>query len=243
MKQYGLLSILLLLSFGLQAQQQFEFSLGYTSSLTYFTDRPIIEQGVNTNVLAKPLPSHTFMVNGTVGYMITKHFGVITGAGLLGVQQRYSMGFPQPSANHNAIYTRNLTYLRLPIALRLQMPVGEKWTIYGQAGIHGDFLLNSNENLQADGNATNTRDLSDTYNNSVMGLSGELGVMYQFTPHTSLMLGVHGSTTLTTPGGDDANYNVYGGSQSPTIGHVSPDLSTLGLRIGLRQTINLRSTP
>lgn len=242
MRFYTLFLGLLLWSAAASAQHQLEFSLGYTSSLTQYADFPIVEPGttINTDLLAKRLPSHSFMVNGTVGYMITKHFGVITGFGVTGISQHYSLGYPSPSVDHNATFTRNMTYLRVPLLLRLQTPIGKGWTVYGQAGIHGDFLLGTSHRLEEDGNARpfNT-DIEKSYNQSMWGLTAELGIMYQIAPQTSLMLGVHGTAGINYPGGDDVNFTIYG-SQSPTIGFASAALQTVGLRFGIRQTIDLR---
>lgn len=242
MKTFVFLGLLLRLSFSTHAQQHLEFSLGYSSNLTFFTDRPILKSSANPNLLAQPLPSHNFVVDGTVGYMTSKSFGIISGAGWMRLQQHYSLGFPQPSTGKNALYTRDLTYLRIPLLARIQVAITDKWMAYAQAGFYGDILMASSQSLNVGSNTIATEDISDTYRKFTMGLCIQLGVMYLFTPSTSIMLGIQSSSSFTTPGGGDIHSSVYG-SNSPTITHNTSDLYTVGLRIGLRQTINLHSTP
>lgn len=249
MKNLTFLALALLLSGNIFAQQGLEITAGFTPGLSFILNDEDLAEGEALNIQ----PTFAFQTGLTLGYNFSERIGVATGIGVAALGQNYTTDYDGWSSDDQVKYDRKITYIRVPLFLRVGGDPTAPSSAFFRFGPHFDFLSSAigrnygSANNPSD-NSVNYRDINkllssddaEIYNGFVLGLTIEVGGKIRITDQMGVLLLFHLETSLTNPEGNDAA--TYAGF--PTSGTIlSPERGTAwnlmaGLNVSFQYTLS-----
>lgn len=249
MKNLTFLALALFLSSNIFAQQGLEITAGFTPGLSFILNDEDLAEGQALNIQ----PTFAFQTGLTIGYNFSERIGVATGIGIAALGQNYTTDYDNTSADDQIKYDRKITYVRVPLLLRVGGDPTAPSSAFFRFGPHFDFLSSAiGRNY---GSANNPRDDSrnyrdinkflssdkaEIYKNFVLGLTVEVGGKIRINDQMGVLLLFHLETSLTNPEGDDvARYAGF-----PTSGSIlEPERGAawnlmVGLNLGFQYTLS-----
>ena len=223
MKNLTFLAFALCLTGTMFAQKGLEITAGFTPGVSFILNDEDFAEGESLNIQA------TFAYQGglTLGYNFSETIGLATGIGIAALGQNYTTDFDNVANDDQIKYDRKLTYVRVPLLLRVGGDPTAATSAFFRFGPHFDFLSGAigrnygSANNPAD-NSTNYRKITkllsseeaEIYNGFVLGMTLEVGGKIRITDQMGVLLMFHLESSLTNPEGQDAA--VYSGF--PTSG-------------------------
>jgi len=223
MKNLTFLAFALCLTGTIFAQKGLEITAGFTPGVSFILNDEDFAEGQSLNIQA------TFAYQGglTLGYNFSEAIGLATGIGVAALGQNYTTDFDNIANDDQIKYDRKLTYVRVPLLLRVGGDPTAATSAFFRFGPHFDFLSGAigrnygSANNPAD-NSTNYRDITkllssekaEIYNGFVLGMTLEVGGKIRISDQMGVLLMFHLESSLTNPEGQDAA--VYSGF--PTSG-------------------------
>ena len=223
MKNLTFLAFALCLTGTMFAQKGLEITAGFTPGVSFILNDEDFAEGESLNIQA------TFAYQGglTLGYNFSETIGLATGIGIAALGQNYTTDFDNVANDDQIKYDRKLTYVRVPLLLRVGGDPTAATSAFFRFGPHFDFLSGAigrnygSANNPAD-NSTNYRNITkllssetaEIYNGFVLGMTLEVGGKIRITDQMGVLLMFHLESSLTNPEGQDAA--VYSGF--PTSG-------------------------
>jgi hypothetical protein len=250
MKNSTFLALALFLSSNLFAQQGLEITAGFTPGLSFILNDEDLAEGEALNIQ----PTFGFQTGLTLGYNFSERIGLATGIGVAALGQNYTTDYDGWAADDQIKYDRKITYIRVPLFLRVGGDPTAPSSAFFRFGPHFDFLSSAigrnygSANNPRD-NSVNYRDINksilgsekaEVYNSFVLGLTIEVGGKIRITDQMGVLLLFHLETSLLNPEGEDAA--AYGGF--PTSGTIfDPERGTswnlmAGLNVSFQYTLS-----
>jgi hypothetical protein len=249
MKNLTFLALALFLSSNLFAQKGLEITAGFTPGLSFILNDEDFAAGQELNIQ----PTFAFQTGLTLGYNFSEKIGLATGIGVAALGQNYTTDYDNVSADNQVKYDRKITYIRVPLLLRIGGDPTAASSAFFRFGPHFDFLSSAigtnhgSANNPRD-NSANYRDINkilssdkaEIYKNFVLGLTIEVGGKIRITDQMGILLLFHLETSLTNPEGDDVAW--YGGF--PTSGTIlDPERGTAwnlmaGVNVSFQYTLS-----
>jgi len=249
MKNLTFLALALLLSGNIFAQQGLEITAGFTPGLSFILNDEDLAEGEALNIQ----PTFAFQTGLTIGYNFSERIGVATGIGVAALGQNYTTDYDNTSADNQRKFDRKITYIRVPLLLRVGGDPTAPSSAFFRFGPHFDFLssaIGKNYGTANDprDDSRNFRDVNkvlssekaEIYKDFVLGLTIEVGGKIRITDQMGVLLLFHLETSLTNPEGDDAA--VY--SSFPRSGSIlDPERGTAwnlmaGLNVSFQYTLS-----
>lgn len=196
MKNILLCALLLSSVAVLSAQRSLSVQLSYSPSFSLTQER----QKDNLGQL-------TFcnQVDFQLVYQLTERVGLVAGAGMASVNQR--LPYPDVRTVQEAIY------LRVPLLLNLQFPVGERQRFFIRVGPHFDYLVGATDITEGPTTFTDdqgndlgtypqkqTQDAQNRYSSFNLGATLEIGNAWQLSENLSFVSALHLTSSITQPG-------------------------------------------
>lgn len=250
MKNLTFLALALFLSSNIFAQKGLEITAGFTPGLSFILNDEDFAAGQELNIQ----PTFAFQTGLTLGYNFSEKIGLATGIGVAALGQNYTTDYDNISADDQLKYDRKITYIRVPLLLRVGGDPTAPSSAFFRFGPHFDFLSSAigrnygSANNPSD-NSTNYRDLSvpiiggdlEVYKNFVLGLTVEVGGKIRITDQMGVLLLFHLETSLTNPEGNDAASIFTGFPTSGTV--LEPERGTAwnlmaGLNVSFQYTLS-----
>jgi hypothetical protein len=250
MKNLTFLALALFLSSNLFAQQGLEITAGFTPGVSFILNDEDFAAGDELNIQ----PTFGYQAGLTLGYNFSERIGLATGIGVAALGQSYTTDFDNIAEDDQRKFDRKITYIRVPLLLRVGGDPTAPSSAFLRFGPHFDFLSSAigtnygTANNPAD-NSTNYRDLSipligtdlEVYNSFVLGLTLEVGGKIRITDQMGVLLLFHLETSLINPEGDDSASIFTGFPTSGTI--TSPERGTAwnvmtGVNVSFQYTLS-----
>lgn len=250
MKNLTFLAIALFLSSNIFAQQGLEITAGFTPGLSFILNDEDFAEGEELNIQ----PTFGYQAGLTLGYNFSEKIGVATGIGVAALGQNYTTDFDNLSSDDQVKYDRKITYIRVPLLLRVGGDPTAGSSAFFRFGPHFDFLSSAiGKNYGSANNprenSTNFRDIdrilssekAEIYNSFVLGLTIEVGGKIRISDQMGILLLFHLESSLTNPEGGDAA-SIYSGF--PTSGTIlEPERGTAwnlmaGLNVSFQYTLS-----
>lgn len=249
MKNLTFLALALFLSSNLFAQKGLEITAGFTPGISFILNDEDFAAGDDLNIQ----PTFAFQAGLTLGYNFSEKIGLATGIGVASLGQNYTTDYDGWAADDQVKFDRKITYIRVPLLLRVGGDPTAPSSAFFRFGPHFDFLSSAigrnygSANNPRD-NSTNYRDVNkllssekaEIYNGFVLGLTIEVGGKIRITDQMGVLLLVHLESSLTNPEGQDAaRYSAF-----PTSGtFLEPERGTawntmLGLNVSFQYTLS-----
>lgn len=256
MKNLTFLALALFLSSNLFAQKGLEITAGFTPGISFILNDEDFAAGDDLNIQ----PTFAFQAGLTLGYNFSEKIGLATGIGVASLGQNYTTDYDGWAADDQIKFDRKITYIRVPLLLRVGGDPTAPSSAFFRFGPHFDFLSSAigrnygSANNPRD-NSTNFRainksllnsDKAEIYNGFVLGLTIEVGGKIRITDQMGVLLLVHLESSLTNPeGADAADYGrTFINSPFPTSGTLlNPERGTawntmLGLNVSFQYTLS-----
>ena len=195
------------------AQQGLEFTVGYTPGVSFILNDQDFAEGEQLNFTA----TYGSQFGLTVGYNFSDFVGVATGFGLASINQNYVTDFENVSDQNT--FNRRLSYIRIPLLLRVGGDPTRGAGAYFRIGPHFDFLTvatgeyNDNNGLIQGRTETNYRDQQDlggndltVFEQTVVGVTIEIGGRIRISDVMGVLVAFHLESSLTNPEGTDARF-------------------------------------
>lgn len=196
------------------AQQGLEFTVGYTPGISFIMNDQDFAEGEELNFTA----TYGSQFGLTVGYNFSDFVGVAAGFGLASINQNYVTDYENVSEQNT--FSRRLSYIRIPVLLRVGGDPTRGAGAYFRIGPHFDFLTsamgeyNDNNGIIQGRTETNFRDQekpfsSEKYNifeEMVIGVTVEIGGRIRISDVMGVLVAFHLESTLTNPEGEDARF-------------------------------------
>lgn len=250
MKNLTFLALALFLSSNLFAQTGIEITAGFTPGLSFILNDEDFAEGDNLNIQ----PTFGFQTGLTLGYNFTERVGLATGIGLASLGQSYTTDFANTDKDDQIKYDRKISYIRVPLFLRVGGDPTAASSAFFRFGPHFDFLssamgTNYGSVNNPNDNSVNYRDINksflgsdkaDIYNSFVLGLTIEVGGKLRISDQMGVLILFHLESSLINPEGEDA----AGYSGFPTSGtFLDPERGTawntmVGLNVSFQYTLS-----
>ncbi|BDS11129.1 PorT family protein [Aureispira anguillae] len=213
MQLLTLLFSLLLLASSATAQQGLEWTASLSPNFSFILNNDDLSDSSED-----ARPSLGSYANFTIGHNFTPTVGLGTGLGFVYIRQNYikRKTANQIKALQHKVY-RELSYIRLPLLVRISSNPSNKFSFFMRAGLHLDILLTASSTHQhppLSGLPNQTINYRTKYNKKeepldifrsfVLGFSLELGTKIKFTDQIGLLLLGHFETSFTNTEGSAA---------------------------------------
>jgi hypothetical protein len=241
---------LLLASSALSAQKGIEIGVHFTPGSSWILNSEDFAEDDDLNFRG----TFGYNVGATLGFNLTDGFGIGTGIIYNKGGQNYITGYDGVAKADQNTFARQLSYIRVPILLKVNGSLDAGSSSFFRIGPHFDFIQKANYNykwnsgiLPAPGTEIN-EDMLDysltggtpykIYNKMVIGLTLEMGGQINITESLKLIMALHLSGSLTNSEDEDAPY-VY-----PSTGTLlSPERSTawntmVGFTVGMNYVLS-----
>lgn len=224
MKNLTLFLAALLLAGHTFGQSGLEITAGYTPGISFILNDNDLAAGKDLNYQV----SYGQQLGVTVGFNFTEKIGVLTGFGLANINQNYIADLPLISKKDQPRSNRQLTYVRIPLMVRIGGDPSASTSAFFRFGPHFDFLSGAVGNVNVAGQKTgiNYRDFNESFNNVVVGLTMEVGGRIRISDVMGVLLLFHLESSLTNPEGKKANlyFKSKAGERAPSW-NVMPGLN------------------
>lgn len=236
--------------FALFAQKGFEFTFNTSANFSFLLNQNDLKE---TSTQSRLSLGNSSLI--TVGHNFNKTVGLATGLGFTYLRQNYvkTISAKQIKVLQETSH-KDLTYIRLPLMLRISSAPNTPVQFFMRLGPHLDVLLTATSNTEYPINAglvdkkTNYRSQSDAkeevqaiFKDFALGLSLDLGTKIQLNEQFSLLALAHVERALTNLEGADApKYfptNLHAVAPNSSLLTRSP---TYGLMIGLNLGLSYR---
>ena len=212
MKNLTFLAFALCLTGTMFAQKGLEITAGFTPGVSFILNDEDFAEGESLNIQA------TFAYQGglTLGYNFSETIGLATGIGIDALGQNYTTDFDNVANDDQNKYDRKLTYVRVPLLLRVGGDPTAATSAFFRFGPHFDFLSGAigrnygSANNPID-NSTNYRDVNfftggqaEIYESFVLGLTLEVGGKIRISDQMGVLIMFHLESSLTNTEGKDA---------------------------------------
>ncbi len=206
---------MLLLAGSAFAQAGLELTAGYTPGISFIINDDDFAAGEELNYQVT-YGSH---VGVTAGFNFSERVGVTTGIGLASINQNYVSDYGDRQRDEQDMFNRRLTYIRIPLMVRIGGDPTAPSSAFFRFGPHLDFLAGAMGNSDRrtiigtretdTDNFRNYRTILSTedeeiYRNTVIGLTMEVGGRIRITDVLGVLILFHAETSLTNPEGEDA---------------------------------------
>lgn len=234
----------------LLAQRGFELSVNTSANVSFLVNQNDLKETDNQSRLSF---GNSSLI--TIGHNFTKTVGISSGLGFTYLRQNY---VKTASAKQLKVLQetshRALTYIRLPLMLRISSSPNAPVQFFMRLGPHLDVLLTANSKTEYAFNAglkdkkVNYRHQHDTgeeprdiFKNFALGLSLDIGTKIQLSEQFSLLLLAHVESSLTNLEGEDApNYFPSDFSPIPPKDYILTRSQTYGIMMGLNIGLSYR---
>lgn len=198
-----------------------------------------------------------YNLGATLGYNLTDGFGVATGIIYNKSGQNYITGYDGVAKADQNTFSRELTYIRVPVLLKINGSLDAGSSSFFRIGPHFDFIQSAKYTYQWNSGlfagVTDEKDYLDyrgplgtasepykVYNKMVIGLTAELGGQINVTESLKVIMALHLSGSLTNSEDEDARY-VY--PSSGTL--LSPERATawnvmVGFTVGMNYVLSFK---
>lgn len=215
MKNLTLLVVALLLAGPIFAQSGLELTAGYTPGISFMLNDDDFAAGEQLNYQVT-YGSH---VGLTLGFNFSEKVGVATGFGLASINQNYVTDYDGRTRDEQDRFNRRLTYIRIPLMVRIGGDPTAPSSAFFRFGPHLDFLAGAMGNQDFQGplgtritNTDNYRNYrtifstedEDIYSNMVVGLTMEVGGRIRISDVMGVLLLFHLESSLTNTEGEDS---------------------------------------
>jgi hypothetical protein len=215
MKNLTLLIAALLLAGQTFAQSGLELTAGYTPGVSFILNDDDFAAGEQLNYQVT-YGSH---VGLTLGYNFSEKVGVTTGFGLASINQNYVTDYDNRTRDEQDFANRRLTYIRIPLMVRVGGDPTAPSSAFFRFGPHLDFLAGATGyqdiNLGILGRVTNSDNYrnyrtifstedEDIFSNMVIGLTMEVGGRIRISDVMGVLILFHLESSLTNSEGEDA---------------------------------------
>ncbi|MCH2020902.1 MAG: PorT family protein [Saprospiraceae bacterium] len=257
MKNLTFLVFSLFITSNLFAQKGLEITAGFTPGVSFILNDEDFAEGQSLNIQA----TFAYQTGLTIGYNFSETVGLATGFGVAALGQNYTTDYDNIAKDDQIKFDRKLTYLRVPVLLRVGGDPTAPTSAFFRFGPHFDFLSSAigtnygSVNNPTD-NSTNYRDVNfftggnaEVYESFVLGLTLEVGGKIRISDQMGILLMFHlESSLLNTEGKDAANFNLFnsGVSGFPTSGTIlDPERGTAwnmmaGLNLSFQYTLSFK---
>jgi hypothetical protein len=251
MKNLTFLAFALFFAGNIYAQKGLEITAGFTPGVSFILNDEDFAEGQSLNI------QPTFASQGglTVGYNFSETVGLATGIGFAALGQNYTTDYDNVANDDQFKYDRKLTYIRVPLLLRVGGDPTAATSAFFRFGPHFDFLSSAigrnygTTNNPSD-NSTNYRNITkllssekaEIYNSFVLGMTLEVGGKIRISDQMGVLLMFHLESSLINSEGQDAA--VYAGF--PTSGTLlEPERGTAwnmmaGLNVSFLYTLTFK---
>lgn len=249
MKNLTFLVIALFMSSNIFAQKGLEITAGFTPGVSFILNDEDFAEGPKLDIQ----PTFSYQAGLTLGYNFSEKIGLATGIGLASLGQNYTTSFDNTADDDQIKFDRKITYIRIPLLLRVGGDPTKGTSAFFRFGPHFDFLSSAVGKNYGSTNtpldiSTNYRDITklfssdkaDIYNSFVLGLTIEVGGKIRITDQMGVLLLFHLESSLTNPEGSDvANYAGF-----PTSGTLlNPERGTAwnlmaGVNVSFQYTLS-----
>jgi hypothetical protein len=199
MKNLTLLVAALLLAGPIFAQPGLELTVGYTPGISFVLNDDDFAAGEELNYEV----TYGSNLGLTVGYNFSEKVGITTGLGLAFINQNYVTDFSGINRDDQFRSARRTTYLRVPLMVRIGGDPTAPSSAFFRFGPHLDILTGAIGYDRDNDNSINFRDedYEEAFNNSVIGLTMEVGGRIRITDVVGVLLLFHLESSLTNPEG------------------------------------------
>jgi len=250
MKNLTFLALALFLSSNIFAQKGIEITAGFTPGISFILNDEDFAEGDDLNIQ----PTFGYQAGLTLGYNFSERIGLATGIGLAKLGQNYTTDYDGWAEDDQIKYDRKISYIRVPVLLRVGGDPTAPSSAFFRVGPHFDFLSSAigtnhgSANNPSD-NSINFRDINkslfgnetaEIYNSFVLGLTLEVGGKLRISDQMGILLLFHLETSLFNPEGEDAATH----ASFPTSGtFLSPERGTAwntmaGLNVSFQYTLS-----
>lgn len=251
MKNLTFLAFALLFTGNIYAQKGLEITAGFTPGVSFILNDEDFAEGQALNIQ----PTFAYQGGLTVGYNFSETVGLATGIGVAALGQNYTTDYDNVANDDQFKYDRKLTYIRVPLLMRVGGDPTAATSAFFRFGPHFDFLSSAvgrnygTTNNPSD-NSTNYRSITkilssekaEIYNSFVFGMTLEVGGKIRISDQMGILLMFHLESSLINPEGKDAA--VYAGF--PTSGTLfDPERGTAwnmmaGLNVSFLYTLTFK---
>jgi len=251
MKNLTLFVFALLMTGNVFAQKGLELTVGFTPGLSFLLNDEDFAEGDNLNIQ----PTFGYVTGLTVGYNFNEKIGLATGFNFARLGQRYTTDYPNISNDDQAKYDRRLSYIRIPLLLRVGGDNTAGSSAFFRFGPNFDFLTTatgtyygSKNNPSTTNNVTNFRDIDKTifgekatiFNSFVLGMTMEVGGRIRITDQMGVLLLFHLESSFINVEGEDAaawsGFATSGTITDPERGHTWSLMA--GVHVGFHYTFS-----
>ncbi|WBM74666.1 outer membrane beta-barrel protein [Saprospira grandis] len=215
MRNLSLLALFLMAAqFGF-AQKGLEFGVTFTPATSWIINDEDFAQGDEMDLQA----TFGYNAGAHLGINFTEGMGLQVGLNLSQQGQNYINKASSSNKDEMDVYSRKLTYVRVPVLLKFNGSTEGSFTSYFRFGPHLDFLSKAVYNYEENSGAALRVDREDIdlmevekltggnykiYNDVVIGATLEMGGAINVDENMKILVLFHLSGSLTNPEGEDA---------------------------------------
>ncbi|AFC22809.1 outer membrane beta-barrel protein [Saprospira grandis] len=215
MRNLSLLALFLMAAqFGF-AQKDLEFGVTFTPATSWIINDEDFAQGDEMDLQA----TFGYNAGAHLGINFTEGMGLQLGLNLSQQGQNYINKASSSNKDEMDVYSRKLTYVRVPVLLKFNGSTEGSFTSYFRFGPHLDFLSKAVYNYEENSGAVFHIDREDIdmtriekrfcenykiYNDVVFGATLEMGGAINVDENMKILVLFHLSSSLTNPEGQDS---------------------------------------
>ena len=250
MKNLFLLISVMTFSVASFAQRGLEITAGFTPGVSFILNDEDFAEGESLNIQ----PTFGYQTGLTLGYNFSETVGLATGISYAALGQNYTTDFDNVAKDDQITFDRKLSYVRIPLLLRVGGDQTAPSSAFFRFGPHIDLLSSAIGKVYGSANnptenTTNYRDVTkllssekaEIYNGLVVGLTLEVGGKIRISDQMGVLLLFHVESSLTNTEGPDAA-SLYSGF--PTSGTLlEPERGTawntmVGMNVSFQYTLS-----
>jgi hypothetical protein len=211
-----LAATLLLASSAVSAQKGLEIGVHFTPGSPWILNSEDFAEDQDLNFRG----TFGYNVGATLGFNMTDGFGIATGIIYNKSGQNYITGYDGVAKADQNTFARQLSYIRVPILLKVNGSLDAGSSSFFRIGPHFDFIQKANYNynynnlptpIEINEDMLDYRGLLGTaaepykiYNKMVIGLTLEMGGQINISESVKLIMALHLSGSLTNSEDEDA---------------------------------------
>jgi hypothetical protein len=243
-----LAATLLLASSAVSAQKGLEIGVHFTPGSPWILNSEDFAEDQDLNFRG----TFGYNVGATLGFNMTDGFGIATGIIYNKSGQNYITGYDGVAKADQNTFSRQLSYIRVPILLKVNGSLDAGSSSFFRIGPHFDFIQKANYNYTWNSGLLAGSEINEdmldfnplggeaykVYNKMVIGLTLEMGGQINISESVKLIMALHLSGSLTNSEDEDAPL-VY-----PSTGSLlSPERSTawntmVGFTVGMNYVLS-----
>lgn len=251
MRKLSLFVVALVCSQFAFAQKGLEVGINFTPTNTWILNNEDFGADQDLDFRA----TFNYNVGITAGLNLTDGLGISTGLIIVNHSQKYITNYDNRTKDEQNLSERSLSYVRVPILLKLSGDPTASSSAFFRVGPFFDFISKARYtyddksmfNLDSDLNMLNRTDMSGNelsiYNKKAIGLMVEFGGQSKLMDNLHLFYALQLASTLTNTEGEHSNRyypsenasitNLYGDQRSTAYN------ASVGLTVGLKYTLSV----